>query len=137
MEYKCERYPEIMAAWGRNVGSAAEPVNITELMDGINCKYDFRNVKPCPVLGEPLESHELCHEVTTGNILHNQIQVQGVLKRVIQPNNPRILFVKVIELCQSIAFLLDMLDLKGTTPGVRRHEKLGAPGNIPSEFLRT
>ncbi len=55
------------------------PVNVPQLMNRINCKYRLRYVESCLAFCESVVLDEHGHHITTGHILHYQIQIIVVL----------------------------------------------------------
>ena len=71
-------------------------------MYGVNGEDGLGHVKPSLVLVEGVVLDELRHHVATGNILHDEVEVAGVLEAVVQPHDPRVVLVVVVVVRQHV-----------------------------------
>ena len=82
-------------------------VDIFHFVDGIECQQNFCSVKLGLFVGEDVLFDEQIHEIPAGKVLHDQVQVLGILKGAFQTNNPRIFF----RYGQNVPFLPRLNDL--------------------------
>ena len=57
-------------------------------MDRVNGNDHFSNVKPGLIVGENVLFDEQVHEISSGNVVHDQIEVIVVLERALETDNP-------------------------------------------------
>lgn len=60
----------------------------SQLMDSFDGQDTLRHVESCYVLGESVVFDEHSHQITPREKLHDEIQIQWILKRVEQLHNP-------------------------------------------------
>ena len=58
-------------------------MNETEFVNGLDSEYALGNIEPGHIFGECVVLDEHGHEVTSGEELHNKVQILRILKRVI------------------------------------------------------
>jgi hypothetical protein len=66
-----------------------EPVNEAELVNRLDRQHTLSHVKPRHVLREGIVLDEHRHQVASGKELHEEVEVVGVLERVVELDDPR------------------------------------------------
>lgn len=64
-------------------------MNVSKVMDGFNGQYTFGHVEPSNIFRKHVVFHQHSHQISTREELHDEIQIERVLERVEQLNNPR------------------------------------------------
>lgn len=82
------------------------PVNEAHLVDILDGEDTFGNIEPGHVLREGVVLDQHSHQISARQELHDQVQVLGILERIIQLHNPR-----RFRLCQYISFRFDVSKL--------------------------
>ena len=75
----------------------------TQFVDGFNGQHTFSNVEPRYVLGEGVVFDQHCHKISSGQELHNEIEIDAVLEGIEQLHDPR-----RVGFCKDITFSSDM-----------------------------
>jgi hypothetical protein len=57
-------------------------------MDSFNCQYTLCHVETSDIFREDIVSHQHCHEIATGQKLHDKIEIERILERVKQLHDP-------------------------------------------------
>lgn len=65
-----------------------EPVNEAKLVDGLDGEDALRHVEASDVFAEGVVFDEHRHEVSSGEKLHEEVEVVGVLERVVELHDP-------------------------------------------------
>ena len=58
------------------------PVDKAHLVNSLNGEYALCHIETCNVLRESIVFNQHCHEVSTGEELHDKIKVRRILERV-------------------------------------------------------
>ena len=63
-------------------------MNITNIVHSVDSQDTLGHVEACYIFGEHIVFHQHRHQITTWEELHDEVQVQRVLERIEQLNNP-------------------------------------------------
>jgi len=60
-----------------------------ELVNSLYSKHQFCHVESCNVLSEDVKLDKHCHQISSGQELHQHEQIRFILERRVQLDNPR------------------------------------------------
>ena len=75
----------------------------SHFVDGVDGQRSFCNVELRDFFWQCVFFHEECHHIATGEELHDEVQINGILKAVVHFDHPG-----VIGLNQDVAFCPDV-----------------------------
>lgn len=87
------------------------PVDEAEFVDGLDREDALGHVEPRDVFGKGVVLDQHGHQVSAGEELHQEVQVVGVLERVVQLDDPR-----RVGLGEDVALGADVRELRRGSP---------------------
>lgn len=81
-------------------------MNETHLVDRLEGNHQLGDVELCPRLGKDIELLQQEHEVAAGNVVHDEVKVILILKRIVQLDDPF-----VVSLSQDVSLSFYVSDL--------------------------
>lgn len=64
------------------------PMNKAHFVDGLDGEYALCHIETSDVLRKSVVLDQHCHKISTGEELHNEIEIRGILERVKQLDDP-------------------------------------------------